>query len=185
MSNNDACSEREDRLWASCKLGDLDARAELIIAYRPLVFWFAGKLRVHPSLRQDLIQEGMLALIGAVDRFDPARELRFTTYASYRIRGQMLNMLNRREKKAPIPVDFDEISDLEAETPDEAWGDVAENIAKLRGKEAAIVSALFFDGKAPSDVAKEQNMDVSSVYRLRRSAIVRIREWLGLPLEVC
>lgn len=178
-------AELEDSLWANCKLGDIDARAELIVAYRPLVFWFAGKLRVHQSLKQDLIQEGMLALIGAVDRFDPARGLRFTTYASYRIRGQMLNMLARSEKRAPVPVDFDNISEPEAEASDEAWGDVAESVAKLRGKEADIVSALFFDGKAPSDVAKEQKMDVSSVYRLRRSAIIRIREWLGLPLEVC
>ncbi|GHS95941.1 flagellar biosynthesis protein FliA [Synergistales bacterium] len=196
MSESGGILERENKLWADCKSGDLNARAELIVAYRPLVFWFAGKLKVSPSLRQDLIQDGMLALICAVDRFDPARELRFTTYASYRIRGQMLNMLERKEKRAPMPIDFDELDELGeldgsggsesiGARPDEAWGDVAESIAKLRGKEAAVVSAIFFDGKEPSDVAKEQNMDVSSVYRLRRSAIVRIREWLGLPLEVC
>ena len=44
-----------------------------------------------------------------------------------------------------------------------------------------MVSALFFEGKDPRAVADEQHMDVSHVYRLRRSAVARIRSWLGLP----
>ena len=80
-------SERENELWERCLGGDAAAREELIVAYRPLVFWIAGKIHALPSLRQDLIQEGMLALIRAVDRFDPAREFRFSTYACHRIRG--------------------------------------------------------------------------------------------------
>ena len=43
-----------------------------------------------------------------------------------------------------------------------------------------MLSALFFEGKDPRDVADEQRLDVSHVYRLRRSAVARIRGWLGL-----
>ena len=64
---------------------------------------------------------------------------------------------------------------------DEDWLDVAEIIGRLRGREAEVVSALFFEGKDPRAVADEQHMDVSHVYRLRRSAVARIRSWLGLP----
>jgi RNA polymerase sporulation-specific sigma factor len=174
--------EKESALWERRRAGDPDAREELIVAYRPLVFWLAGKFRVSFPLRQDLIQEGMVALIGAVDRFDPRRDLRFTTYAYHRVRGQMINLLDRSERRAPLPVDSESLFLLasEPEFADEERRDVAESIARLEGKEAAVVAALFFDGKRPAEVADEQKMDVSHVYRLRRSAIARIREWLGL-----
>jgi RNA polymerase sporulation-specific sigma factor len=178
--------EKEANLWAKCRAGDPDAREALIVAYRPLVFWFAGKLKAAPPLKQDLVQEGMVALIGAVDRFDPGRDLRFTTYAYHRIRGQMINLLDRSERRAPTPVDDDWLFAEAAEAAknpdiaDEGWSDVAESIARLKGKEAAVVSALFFEGKHPLEVAGEQKMDVSNVYRLRRSAIAKIRNWLGL-----
>ena len=149
------------------------------MAYRPLVFWIARRIHATPSLRQDLIQEGMLAMIGAVDRFDPARDLKFATYACHRIRGQMLNMLERSERRAPIPVP-EEWLEIDPEPRDEDWLDVAESIGRLQGREAEVLSALFFEGKAPKDVADEQRMDVSHVYRLRRSAVARIRSWLGL-----
>ena len=173
--------EIERELWAKCRNGDASAREELIVAYRPLVFWIAGKMHVLPSIRQDMVQEGMLALINAVDRFDPAREFRFSTYAYHRIRGQMLNMLDRSERRAPVPVPDEWLSVDAPETDDnEEWMDVADSIAKLRGREAEVVSALFFEGKEPKDIAAEKKLDVSHVYRLRRSAISRIRAWLGL-----
>ena len=172
--------ERERALWALCRSGDANAREELIVAYRPLVFWVAGRIHAAPSLRQDLVQEGMLAMIGAVDRFDPDRDLKFATYACHRIRGQMLNMLERSERRAPVPVP-DEWLEVVPAPGDEDWLDVAESIARLRGREAEVVSALFFEGKDPRAVADEQHLDVSHVYRLRRSAIARIRSWLGLP----
>jgi RNA polymerase sporulation-specific sigma factor len=172
--------EKEKDLWLRCREGSLNAREELIIAYRPLVFWLAGKLKAFPAVRQDVIQEGMLALISAVDRFDPGRDLRFTTYAYHRIRGQMINLLDRGERRAPIPMDDEGLFVEELDSPDEGWLDVAESIERLQGKEAAVVSALFFEGKQPSEVADEQKMDISHVYRLRRSAVAKIRGWLGL-----
>jgi len=172
---------KEERdLWTNCRAGSFEAREKLIIAYRPLVFWLVGKFKSFPSLRQDIVQEGMLALINAVDRFDPERDLRFTTYAYHRIRGQMINLLERSEKRAPIPVDDEWLFIDEPELPDEDWLDAAKSIERLQGKEAIVVSALFFEGKDPSEVACEHNIDVSHVYRLRRSAVAKIRGWLGL-----
>ncbi|MDR1732741.1 MAG: sigma-70 family RNA polymerase sigma factor [Synergistaceae bacterium] len=178
--------EAERALWARCREGDPEAREELIVAYRPLVFWLARKLKIYPSLRQDIVQEGMLALIGAVDRFDPGRDIRFSTYAYYRVRGQMINLLERSERRTPIPMEDEWLfaeKGLLVETSgssDDEWLDVAESIERLQGREAAVVSALFFEGKHPLEVADEQKMDVSHVYRLRRSAVSKIRRWLGL-----
>ena len=176
-------SEREQELWRLCSEGDIDAREELIIAYRPLVFWIAGKIYINDSeLKQDMIQEGMLALINAVDKFQPEREYKFSTYAYYKIHGQMVNLLERSEKRAPVPVpdEWLQVSEDDSEQADDDWLDATQAVSRLEGKEAEVVSALFFEGKKPKDIAAEKKLDVSHVYRLRRSAIARIRGWLGL-----
>ncbi|MDY6399762.1 MAG: sigma-70 family RNA polymerase sigma factor [Synergistales bacterium] len=177
--------EREKNLWRLCSQGDMEAREELIVAYRPLVFWIAGKIHISDTeLKQDIIQEGMLALINAVDKFEPEREFKFSTYAYHKIHGQIINMLERGEKRAPLPVPDEwlqiaEDNDKDEESGEE-WLDVAQSISKLEGREAEIVSALFFEGKKPKEVAAEKKLDVSHVYRLRRAAIAKIRGWLGL-----
>ena len=175
--------ERERELWRLCSQGDIDAREELIVSYRPLVFWIAGKIHItDPELRQDIIQEGMLALIRAVDKFEPEREFKFSTYAYHKIHGQIINMLERSEKNAPVPVPDEWIcNDYDDEDyGGDEWLDASAAIARLEGREAEVVSALFFEGKKPKDIAEEKKLDISHVYRLRRTAIARIRGWLGL-----
>lgn len=178
---NDA--EREKELWLKCSQGDMNAREELIVSYRPLVFWIAGKISVHdPQLKQDIIQEGMLALINAVDKFDPERSLKFTTYAYHSIHGRIINMLERSEHKAPVPVpDEYLVNDTQYEdSSNDDWIDTSNALSKLEGREAEIVRAIFFDGSNPSEIARDKKLDISHVYRLRRTAIAKIRAILGL-----
>jgi RNA polymerase sporulation-specific sigma factor len=172
----------EATLWKRCGNDDAEAREALIVAYRPLVFWLARKFRVSPSSHADLIQEGMLALVKSVDNFDPERKFRFTTYAFYRIRGQMVNFLQRSEARAPIPIEdeFLEISDEPAEDAMDTLLSVAEAMTHLPDREAGVVRALLIEGKEVRDVAREESLDISHVYRLRRNAVARLRAWLGI-----
>ena len=102
----EAGARRDDsKLWAECASGSDEAREQLILANRPMVYWLAKKLKVPYNTYQDLIQEGMLALINAVDSFDPGRNICFSTYAYYKINGRMINFLQRVEAKAPTPVE--------------------------------------------------------------------------------
>ena len=177
--------DQEKILWQRCRNGDIEAREELIVSYRALVFWIAGKIHITDTeLKQDIIQEGMLALINAVDKFEPNREFKFSTYAYHKIHGQIINMLERSEKKAPLPMPDEWLQVVddseELERSDNDWLDAADAISRLKGKEAEVVSALFFEGKNPKEVAQEKKLDVSHVYRLRRTAIAKIRMWLGL-----
>ncbi|MBR1437070.1 MAG: sigma-70 family RNA polymerase sigma factor [Synergistaceae bacterium] len=177
-------AEHERELWRLCSEGDMDARNELIVSYRPLVFWIAGKIHVNDSeLKEDMIQEGMLALIHAVDKFEPEREYKFSTYAYHKIHGQIINLLERSEKKAPVPVPDEYLTadyDYHEDYDGDEWLDASNAVSKLKGKEAEIVSALFFEGKKPKDIAEEKKLDLSHVYRLRRTAIAKMRMWLGI-----
>lgn len=72
------------------------ARDELVQQYAPLVKRIAYHLmaRLPASVEvDDLIQAGLMALLGAVDRYDEAQGANFETYATQRIRGAMLDEL--------------------------------------------------------------------------------------------
>jgi RNA polymerase sigma factor FliA len=71
-------------------------RDELINEYAPLVHYVVGRLGVPPTSLvepDDLVSYGTIGLIGAVDRFDPTRGVRFETYAMPRIRGAVIDHL--------------------------------------------------------------------------------------------
>ena len=71
-------------------------REELIIKYSPLVNYVASKLagRLPPHiLPEDLVGPGVIGLIDAIEKFDPAKKIKFKTYAEFRIRGAMLDEL--------------------------------------------------------------------------------------------
>ncbi|HLF68498.1 MAG TPA: RNA polymerase sigma factor WhiG [Gaiellaceae bacterium] len=84
-------------LWQEYrKSRDLAVRDRLILTYAPLVKFVAG--RVGASLpshvdEQDLVSYGLLGLIGAIERFDPGREIKFETFAMARIRGAIIDEL--------------------------------------------------------------------------------------------
>ena len=86
-----------NQLWRRFKVdGDQDARDRLILAYAPLVKYVAGRmgsgLPAHIE-ESDLISYGLLGLIGALERFDPGREIKFETYAISRIKGSIIDEL--------------------------------------------------------------------------------------------
>lgn len=182
--------QRQDdsQLWRECAAGSEEAREELILANRPMVYWLAKKLKVPYSTYQDLIQEGMIALINAVDAFDAGRNIRFSTFAYYKIRGRMINFLQRVEARAPLPVDeallLEESGDsslLYNESSRSEWSIDLENaLSQLSERESEIINALVMEGRVARDVADEKNIDISHVYRIRRKALAKLKSWLGI-----
>ena len=184
---DDKKAEAERDLWLRCSRGDEEAREELILAYRPMVYWLAKKLKVPYSTYPDLIQEGMVSLISAVDRFDVERNNCFSTFAYYKIKGGMINFIQRVEAKAPIPVDDETVIMHEgpqtvrlSEHADKAeWTlDLEGAMNSLSQREADIVRALVIEGRMAKEVAEEEDLDISHIYRIRRKAIAKLRKWL-------
>ena len=84
-------------LWRRYKLdGDEKARERLVVAYSPLVKFIAGRMASGlPSHveESDLISYGLLGLIGAIERFDTEREIKFETFAVARVKGAIIDEL--------------------------------------------------------------------------------------------
>ncbi|MGD1876660.1 MAG: RNA polymerase factor sigma-32 [Kiloniellaceae bacterium] len=88
--------EREYHLARSWREdGNTDSLQELIRAYTRLVVSLATKFRNYGLPVSDLIQEGTLGLLQAASRFEPERNVRFSTYASWWIRSAMQDFILR------------------------------------------------------------------------------------------
>ena len=75
---------------------DKTVRERLILTYAPLVKYVAGRigsgLPAHVD-DGDLVSYGLLGLIGAIERYDPDRDIKFETYAIARIKGAIIDEL--------------------------------------------------------------------------------------------
>jgi RNA polymerase sigma factor for flagellar operon FliA len=73
-----------------------ELRDEIILAYTPLVRFVVGRLGIPATSMldaEDLVSYGMIGLINSVDRYDPARGVRFEAFAMSRIRGAVIDQL--------------------------------------------------------------------------------------------
>jgi RNA polymerase primary sigma factor len=84
--------------------GDEHARRSIILANLRLVVYLSRTYRSRGLPILDLIEEGNLGLIQAVDRFEPERGLRFSTYAAICIRQSMLRGIAEQARSVRIPV---------------------------------------------------------------------------------
>jgi RNA polymerase sigma factor for flagellar operon FliA len=100
---NDAA--QTERLWVEfAKTRCLETRNELVMRYIQLVRSIA--LRLVPTYRKhvdfdDLMSSGLLGLMDAIDKFDLTKEVKFETYASLRIKGEIIDQI-RKQDWAPI-----------------------------------------------------------------------------------
>lgn len=73
-----------------------ELREQVVIQSVPLVYYLVNRLGFSAEMGgeyEDLVNQGFLGLIDAVDRFDPQVGARFSTYASLRIRGKIIDYL--------------------------------------------------------------------------------------------
>lgn len=185
----------EAALWQAYRRGgDVGSRLRLIEAYQPLVFKVVMGLRPPETLTMDLIQEGAVGLIEAVERFDPDRGVRFSTFATYRIRGRALNALDRVRADASLDQALaasDEVAPLAALADPAAASVLAEIedravvqhvlavIEQLPPRERAVLRAVA-GAQPPRRIASELRISLSHFYRLQKQATGHLRALLGL-----
>jgi RNA polymerase sigma-32 factor len=81
------------RRWR--ETGDTAALHELVCAYTRLVVAAAARFRSYGLPMGDLVQEGNVGLLQAASRFEPERDVRFSTYAAWWIRSAMQDYVLR------------------------------------------------------------------------------------------
>jgi RNA polymerase primary sigma factor len=96
-------SDDERDLAERIQEGDMEARDEMIKANLRLVVSIARRFAGRGLCLSDLIQEGNLGLVHAVERFDPCRNTRFSTYAKYWIEDSMSRAMESLSGPIRVP----------------------------------------------------------------------------------
>lgn len=114
ISRHKLLSGREEiELARASRSGDMVARRRLIQSNLRLVVSIAKRFRSSGISFQDLVQEGSLGLIRAVEKFDPERGNKFSTYATWWIRQAVSRALANKSRAIRVPVHMnDTISKL-------------------------------------------------------------------------
>ncbi len=185
--------EEEQLLWTSYKTeGNLESRGKIIEHYQPLVFKEAMRYRHLCEDAMDLVQEGLVGLIEAAERFDPGREVSFSLFSIHRIRGRILDFLRKEGKKdSLITGSFDEDiswwetmpmegSSLEKRVEDTILYDIInEALGRLPQKEQLVMEQFYYADRPIKSIAKELDISESYISRLQRQGVKRLRGMLS------
>jgi RNA polymerase primary sigma factor len=142
----------EVQLAKRVEVGDPVARQRMIEANLRLVVTIAKRYRGHGLEFLDLIQEGNLGLMRAVDKFDWRRDAKFSTYAGWWIRAAIGRGLSNTSRTIRISVR------------------VTERLSRARRAEQTLRASL---GRQPSDdeIAAEAGLTLTQLLKVREAAL--------------
>ena len=197
--------EEECQIIQQICRGDMVARETLIQSYLRLVVSIAR----HPKYSQqedimDLIQEGNMGLIQAVDSYLPESDIRFATFATICVRNRIMSFLQKsREVLAldtPVYEDWDEYVTLADTIADEATGfsdasyrnvedewmqeerrsSLMMALESLPWREREVLQLLYGLGvreaMSTQEVAKLLGISTKRVGKIRQKALIRVRQ---------
>src|SRR5688572_9230660 len=85
-------------------------RARIAREYEPLVLSAARKYQATGEPFEDLSQEGMIGLMTAIDGYDPAKGIKFSTYAMHFVLGHIKHYLRDKGKLIKEPAWLQEVN---------------------------------------------------------------------------
>ena len=182
----------ERALWERVAQGDLQAHKKLMTAYQPLVFKIAISFQLPEGDTMELIQEGMVGLLEAAENYDYTRGVAFSVFASFRIKGSMVDYLKKSNSGA-LYLEGDLGSGLTlGETLTSAQASptelaerqllhekVTQALGRLPEKEQQVITGMYLEDKTAQSVADAIDVSLGHVYRLQKKGVRRIRGMLS------
>ena len=143
----------EELLALYQKEGKLEVKQALVMRYLYIVRTIALQMRnVYAGTLQmeDIINEGVIAIMKSIDRYDPERDNKFETFISRRIRGMIIDLVRKNDW---MPRDF------------------RKQVKAVEDVQASLNRSL---GRQPSDeeTAQAMGMDIRKFKKLQRMSVM-------------
>lgn len=179
-------------LWKLVAQGDLQAHKKLMTAYQPLVFKIAISFQLSEPDTMELIQEGMVGLLEAAENYDYTRGVAFSVFASFRIRGSMVDYLKKSNNGA-LYLEGDlgsgltlgeTLASVQASPSELAERQllhekVTQALGRLPEKEQQVITGMYLEDRTAQSVADAIDISLGHVYRLQKKGVRRIRGMLS------
>lgn len=188
-------------LWVEySKTKDINIRNELVLIYMPVLKKVAFKIyKTYRGVEsvEELVSEGMVALITSIDRFDIDRDIKFETFVSYRVHGAMIDYINKQSGYARKVRDISkEISTAREELTAEMGREPEKSeLATYLGlsldeldeklKESQPISLISLDQMITDENMDERAIEISSGEQENPVNIIIEQEGLSSELAKC
>lgn len=100
---------RELLVLSYCETRDPALRDGILIEYKWLVDYIARKFAYNRSDTEDLMQVGSIGLLNSLDRFDPSKDVDFSTFATPNIIGEIKHFFRDKNRIIKIPRKIQEL----------------------------------------------------------------------------
>lgn len=144
---------RARKLLRAAQHSDRGARERLVVTHLGLVRRIASRYRELGVPLDDLVQEGSLGLLDAIDRFDPSRGVGFEAYARFRVRRAIRNALTDQARLVRLPKL------------------VVERRRMLARTESSLTAAANGRTPTPAELAAATGLSLAAVLEARTAAI--------------
>ena len=184
--------KEEQLLWERVAEGDVEAHQKLMVAYQPLVFKLAISFQLQENETMELVQEGMVGLLEAAENYDYTRGVAFSVFATFRIKGRMLDYL-KKTNNGVLYLEGDlgsgltlgeTLASVQASPAEYAerqllHDKVTQALGRLPEKEQRVIAGMYLEDKPAQAVAEAIDISLGHVYRLQKKGVRRIRGMLS------
>lgn len=138
---------------------------------------------------EELVQDGMLGLLDAAQRYDPSRGVAFQTFAGKRIQGAILDALRQQDPLSKgerrkhtdafvadvqmTPVEADRHPAGDTRAYDVGW--IRARLAQLEPRDRFVLTAIYYHEREHADIARVLGVHESRVSQIHQRALRRLR----------
>lgn len=150
---------------------------ELVKQYAKKVLILSRSFFLVGGDKDDLYQEGLIALLSAIRSYDPDKGASFSTYAESCIKRRLIDTIGNSRYSGFLSLDDFEFDDIQVSPEEsfienEAYKDLLRDIKSKLSRYESNVLDLYLSGYSHSEIADKLGKPVESVY----NAIQRIRQ---------
>ncbi len=164
----------------------------LIAKYSDYVRYLYMAMNINSPDKDDIIQEGIIGIFDAIEKYDASKGASFKTYVSFEIRGNILNALSSRNKRSNLPLkdyvrvdsSFPDIPSADV-TPEEKalLSELVESVYSLMETELSEIErralVLRMSGNSVREIARSVGISEKSA----ENAILRARTKLRSAIK--